>query len=376
MLRNQVISRLSRVIRISQVHRAFFWCRDRIEFYTSRHEPAKLEKVGEKRASRLAILAIFQTRGLSIFVKREVDFLISLGYDVAVSVPHDLSEEDRVFLDARCRFRISRPNLGRDFGSYRDGILQVGFARIAEYERVLLLNDSIYFPIGPVERFADEFAAATSRADVVGLTENSSTIRHLASFFIDCSTKVFCSEPVVEYWKNYKLYNSRFYAIRHGECGLSQVLYKCARSIELLYSAERITEAAYRNFDGTLDTLRSAYLLADPFWRDTKHRLVSQNVARSKDASTMVFVDSLRQILEGGSVPHSFGLHLLVAFGAPFLKRDVYYHEIYDLPQVQSALRGRVDDEALNNIMLELRKRGAAHNQTFWTELMVRLGIR
>ncbi|KVQ43589.1 hypothetical protein WK03_16945 [Burkholderia cepacia] len=376
MLRNIVISRLSRVIRISQVHRAFFWCWDRFEFYTSKHEAAKLEKIGEKKASRLAILAIFQMKGLSIFVKREVDFLVSLGYDVAVSVPHGLSEEDRAFLDARCRFRISRPNTGRDFGSYRDGILQVGFERIAEYKRVLLLNDSIYFPIGPVERFAEEFIAATSRADVVGLTENASSIRHLASFFVDSCTKIFCSDPVVKYWTSYKLYNSRFYAIRHGECGLSQVLYKCAKSIELLYSAERITEAAYRDFDGKIDNLRSTYLLSDPFWRDTKRRLISQNVSRSKDASTMVFVDNLRQILEGGSVPHSFGLHLFVAFDAPFLKRDVYYHEIYDLPQVQSALQGKVDDEILDKIILELRKRGAAHNQTFWTELMVRLGIR
>jgi hypothetical protein len=376
MLRNKIISRLSRVIRISQVHRAFFWCWDRIELATSRPGVAKLEKAGEKKASRIAIFAIFQMKGLSIFVKREVDFLVSLGYDVAVSVPHDLGEEDRAFLDARCRFRISRPNRGRDFGSYRDGILQVGFERIAEYERVLLLNDSIYFPIGPVEHFTQEFVAATSRSDVVGLTENSSTIRHLASFFIDSCTQVFCSDSMVRYWKNYKLYNSRFYAIRHGECGLSQVLYKCAKSIELLYSAERITESAYRDFDGRVDNLRSIYLLSDTFWRDVKQSLVSQNVSRSKDARAMVFVDSLRKILEEGSVPHSFGLHLIAAFDAPFLKRDIYYHEIYDLPQVRNALQGKVDDEALEKIMLELRKRGAAHNQTFWTELMVRLGIR
>lgn len=377
MNRQQFVSRVSAAIRLSQVHRIFMWVADRVRYaFVDKRKVPTIGHEGERTADRLAILAIFQMRGLSRFVKAEVEFLRSIGYDVAISIPHKLPEADLMFLRERCRFIVFRDNFGRDFGSYRDGILAVGFDRISEYERVLLINDSIFFPLGETDRFVKEFFVATEHSELVGLSENSESIRHVASFFVDCSTRLFCSAAVRNYWENYKVYNSRFHAIRAGECGLSKVLYKEARSIHILYSKERIIHDMYERFNEGVDIKQFMQTLPDPFFNGLKERLLASASSRRTEGVGLAVVDAFRGVLEASSVPHSFGLSLMTIYGVPLLKRDVYFHDVFDLAQVRIVLSKIVDDETLQSILLELRKKGAPRNQTVWAELMIRIGMR
>ncbi|GAA4340646.1 hypothetical protein GCM10023144_40580 [Pigmentiphaga soli] len=375
MTRQQLIARLSRLIRVTSIHRLIVWILDRLQYWTFNHlKRGKLVKTGPRRSNKLALFAIFQPRGLSTFVVRELQYLISLGYDVAISIPHDLPPDQEKMLDSLCRFRIKRPNFGRDFGSFCDAILAIGFDAIAEYDRVLMVNDSIFFPIGATEQFTRELEEAVKRADVVGLCENSETARHIGSFFIEIATSVFCSPACRAYWTKYRRYNSRFHAIRKGECGLSKVLYRQAKNIRIIYSKERLTEQFLAAFSSDFQLPRIFHLLSDPFFGPLKRSLLSMEP--DGEERSLVLIDELRKRLEASSIPHSVGLQLITMFDAPFLKRDVYYHEIFDLPQIRMALEGRVEPELVEAIILELRKKGSARNQTLWGELMIRLGLR
>jgi hypothetical protein len=381
-MRHYIIGRLARVIRITQIHRVLVWIYDRVRFFLiDWFKRPSIEFEGERKLPNVAIFAIFQPSGLSEFVRREIEFVRSMGYDIVLSVPHGLSKQDQTFVHDHCRLHVKRPNLGRDFGSYRDGILQLGFEKIAEYDRVLLVNDSIFFPLGPTDRFVSEFQEASSKYDLVGLTENGESIRHIASFFIGGSSSLFCSTPVQEYWKKYRLYNSRFHAIRAGECGLSKVLYKCAKSIGIIYSKERIIADLYEGFDRSLRLENFVRSLPDGFFSHLKEKHLPVIFTKTPSGkltpmAKTIIIDSLRHVLEASSVPHSFGLSLMAMYGFPLLKRDVYYHDIVDLAQVYLALQNLVDEETLNKVIYSLRKKGASRSESAWGELMVRIGMR
>ncbi len=89
----------------------------------------------------------------------------------------------------------------------------------------------------------------------------------------------------------------------------------------------------------------------------------------------LIFIDELRRILESSNHTHAFGLQLLILFAAPFLKRDLYYREIFDLFQLQIALE-LCQSPLAEKIILEYRKRGSLSNQKPWNMLLIQLGIR
>ncbi len=373
-MRKNIIRRIAILIRISQLHKVFLSIQCRLAYWIfdilKKYNTIVLKP---KKSNRLAIFAIFQPKGLSELAKAELNYLIKLGYDIAISVPHALNQSDQTYIDQLCRFRIMRQNVGRDFGSYKDAIFGVGFDRISEYQRVLLINDSIYFPVGPTELFEKRFLSAT--ADVIGLFENSEHFRHISSFFIDIKTEIFCGEKIKEFWRKYCPYNSRLYAIRKGECKLSKVLYKEANSIDILYSADYIVK-------NTISFLHSEnfnfnpffYLLSDVYFHTIKdHYFKTSRI--NIDLIHISFIDRLRRVIEFSSNAHSFGLNLMTLFGVPLLKRDIYYRESLDLAQIRMALE-IVQEPLMKEIILEYRKRGSLSNQDPWPMLMIHLGVR
>src|SRR5260363_170457 len=154
-----ISKRFAQLIYFSGIHRLLCAVQDRLVYWLRDYwKKSHLIVLGEKKSNRLAIFSIYQLSDLSVFIESQLDYLIKLGYDVAVAVPHELRQADQDYLDQRCRFRIMRQNVGRDFGSYKDAILKVGFDRISEYQRVLLINDSIFFPMGDTGAFEKIFS--------------------------------------------------------------------------------------------------------------------------------------------------------------------------------------------------------------------------
>lgn len=71
----------------------------------------------------------------------------------------------------------------RDFGGWHHALRLLGEARLERYSRVILVNDSIYFPVVDPDRFFDRLRS--SEADIFAATDSVSGGRyHLQSYFL------------------------------------------------------------------------------------------------------------------------------------------------------------------------------------------------
>lgn len=152
---------------------------------------------------------------------------------------------------------VERFNYGRDFGSYKTGVLEIqkriGLANIP---RLVFLNDSVYL----LEKETPEFLKNMlfSKIDVLGATENFEIRRHLGSFAISVGNRVLTNSKFLRYWQNYRLSDLRTRVIRRGEMDFTKVLEKCASSetqFDALYSVRTVSgflKASPKNIDTAL----------------------------------------------------------------------------------------------------------------------------
>jgi len=278
-------------------------------------------------------------------------------------MPHGLPPGDLEFVLRECKAVIQRENFGRDFGSYRDAILAIGFEEFSRYERILLVNDSIYFPIGDTTEFESEFCGAVE--DVVGLCENMEFTAHIGSYFVEFSRHLFCGESMQNFWINYKPLNSRIHAIHSGEYGLSRVIYKGARDIRIIYSHERVVNDLMSRQDDFPAWLDFRKVLGFGF-NSLKEQMLSVTASRSAGVRKFLVIDAVRHVYAHGSPSHTFGLALIKYFNAPFLKRDVYFRVAVDLPQVSMVLSEIEQAEIVDQVIFEMRRKGTKMNLPTW----------
>ncbi|WP_299506615.1 rhamnan synthesis F family protein [uncultured Roseobacter sp.] len=189
-------------------------------------------------SSKSAIYLIFPQFGVLKSHVRTLRYLIDKGRSVTVVCNAPISPEDREMLLHHCERLIQRPNFGYDFGGYRDGILAYQ-ARLAEMDQLILLNDSVWFPITddidwldqvdqldrdmvgavsnygidsqPAEKFRDlEFDYRTERKGF-----------HYCSFALAFGSNVLRDRSFLRFWKWFPLSNDKRKTIRRGELGLS-----------------------------------------------------------------------------------------------------------------------------------------------------------
>ena len=140
--------------------------------------------------------------------------LNGLASDIVFISNSRIAPSQEVALREICRAVIQRPNLGFDFGAWRDGIREVGWPEVCGYEEVIFTNNSCY---GPVFPFAEMFdSMSRKRYDFWGLTgfpaitgssrpeaarmPKRSIPEHLQSYFLVFSKKVVQSRTFQDFW--------------------------------------------------------------------------------------------------------------------------------------------------------------------------------
>ncbi|AQS85442.1 MAG: rhamnan synthesis F family protein [Acetobacter aceti] len=109
-----------------------------------------------------------------------------------------------------------RPNMGHDFGAWKDLILQ-GCTRQAS--RVLLVNDSVFGPFAPLSTL---FARMEQKeTDVWGIIESLDVLPHLQSWFICFERNSFHAPAVQRVLLQDFTQMTREELIWHGELGLA-----------------------------------------------------------------------------------------------------------------------------------------------------------
>lgn len=190
----------------------------------------KLNIKGDWRAfNKFAILACFSGSTPPDSVLATCTHLESHGYGVLLVSNCPLSKTFVQDALKHCAGVMQRQNWGYDFGAYRDGIHYLEKNGLHP-ESLILLNDSIYYPLGDDDSLLSWVEASTANfTGAVFVREGRDRgLRKrkpvLGSFFLHFDHVALGSTAFRKFWKDYRLTNSKTYAVRNGEHRLSDVL--------------------------------------------------------------------------------------------------------------------------------------------------------
>lgn len=240
------------------------------------------------------------------YVLHQVEALAAAGFAVIFVTNSDrLAADDLAALAPRCHAVVRRHNRGYDFGAWRDAI--VGLSDTEQLDTLLLANDSVYGPFGPLDEMLAEMDAAG--ADLWSLTDSWQRHFHLQSYFMVVHRRALQSNAWLGFWRQFRHSANKEFVVRRYEIGLTQALLRAGLRCRARFSydqlAREVTTASLRN---------------------------------------PTFVDSiyLRRVSEAmaGAVPvnvtHFLWDYMIRRHGFPFIKRDLLMHNRQSVPQVHT----------------------------------------
>lgn len=188
---------------------------------------------------KCAIYLIYPSNGVQKSHILALQRIAASGYSAIVVSNFPLSPSDRAQISKSSHVIIERPNFGYDFGGYRDGVLFLK-ERIHGLERLVLLNDSVWFPmpgsydwLSASEKSPDDFVAAIwawgmehQDPENYALSEWKINKRrrhfHYASFALSFSAKVLKDSGFRKFWQLLRLTDDKNVTVRRGEMGLTR----------------------------------------------------------------------------------------------------------------------------------------------------------
>jgi lipopolysaccharide biosynthesis protein len=195
------------------------------------------------RGPNVALYLLFQPNGLLASTISTCNHLVEKGFSVFIVSNAPLSDQDRTALTALSFGVMERENFGYDFGGYRDGILHL-LEDIAETEKFLVLNDSVWFPTLPNEDFLEHVLSA--EADVYGAVlsqrKQHVNIRHLQSYAFSFGRRILHSKDFEDFWTRLPLSNNREWTIRRSEMGLTNYFRSRGYSVGARWDFDRVAE--------------------------------------------------------------------------------------------------------------------------------------
>jgi hypothetical protein len=306
---------------------------------------------------RLAIFAAFHGSEVSFSNLAYLRSLQAAGFQVVYLHNGPLSAATVEKLEPLCAAVLERPNLGQDWGCFKDGFLNLRrYGWLDNIEWLLFCNDSVHF-LG--DQVGAQFARRLDNElekmpePLLALNENLQLWQHLQSFFVAVRPEVFNSARFIQFWKDYLPLSHRYHAINKGEVRWSlKVLNHYSRRV--LYSPTALFEYASRAYEdedwlgisrllipkccgSVVDGLRSH--LAEEIGADEDRHKIPRSGGRF--TTSYVYWDQLMAlmgILESTNTSHSCALMFCGLLESPFLKKDICRHNTYTLSQVKQFL--------------------------------------
>lgn len=230
------------------------WWHDR-----SFHSRIRMTQGAQKAGQKFAIFLIYQPKGLTRTTLLTCRHMVENGYSVLLVSNTPLSDASRAMLAPVTWQVLERPNVGYDFGGYRDGIRILKEAKV-DLRALVVMNDSIWWPlcendraVAQVEQLGVDFAGMILRPPTSRRKRASNRSPHLQSYFFWFGPKVLTSDVFLGFWQNYKLSSFKYNAIRHGELMLTKTLLDAGFTAAPLFSFEALMKK--------LETKSNEYLL-------------------------------------------------------------------------------------------------------------------
>jgi hypothetical protein len=204
---------------------------------------------------RVAVFVIYQPGGLPASIYLTLDHLRQNRFSALVVSNGPLRDEDRATLARNAAIVMERPNVGYDFGAYRDGIRHLWSLK-HDLSRLVLMNDSTWFPL---RRDDDSLARMEAlEADLAGhiLKRASKKFDHVESHLLMFSERALSNPAIRSFWSNYVMSNSRDSTIIIGEVAITQLALTIGFLVQGLLGREQIlTLLSILSEDELLDCL-------------------------------------------------------------------------------------------------------------------------
>ncbi len=241
---------------------------------------------------KIAIYLVFPQNGLQASHKRSLEYISTCGYAPYVVSNLSFNDDDLAYLDRAAWRTMTRPNVGYDFGGYRDALLELE-KELPSLDRLVLINDSCWFPTPHAGNWFKE--AEDLNLDYVGAAssfgikrvepEEFQTIKwridpnlrnfHYTSFALSIGPKLLSDPGFVRYWKQFPLTEVKNKVVRRGEIGLTKFVVKNGFSHGSTYDLLKLPEMLSTCSDEEINYFAQNLLFLDDLVTDqAKMRLL------------------------------------------------------------------------------------------------------
>ncbi|MGK2869351.1 MAG: rhamnan synthesis F family protein [Mycobacterium sp.] len=218
--------------------------RDALRFICQTHKELPAEPPSGRGA--LVFFAHFDVHGVvDPYVVHYLRALHRLGTTIVfVSGSPTLSPESVAPLHEICAGIYTRRTLSLDFGSWHLAwsILQQRGWSLDQFNRMALVNDSVYGPLFPIEEMWNSFQGADMYGSIESLEQDS----HLQSFFLAWDLNSRTRPFLNDFWEGFRYVVNKYALIRRYEIGLSQRARRAGLRIKPFVSAAAIGDAQRR----------------------------------------------------------------------------------------------------------------------------------
>lgn len=223
-----------------QVHQIpwfFFGGLNKFIYDRNKHQRISIIEGKAPHSRNVAILLLFQPKGVLPSTIAQLQHLESKGFAALVVSNAPLSPEDTDKLK-EVSFRILlRPNFGYDFGGYRDGILHL-LENEEPPKNLIVMNDSIWLQLNkgrnPIE------AAIKSEADMFGISYfthlRKPHLSHIQSYFFRFGERILSDPFFKDFWQTMPVSSNRYTVIRRCEMELTNAFRSRGFSISTMYN--------------------------------------------------------------------------------------------------------------------------------------------
>ncbi|MCX8508564.1 MAG: hypothetical protein ORN49_06770 [Rhodobacteraceae bacterium] len=202
------------------------------------------------RGGKVALLLIYQPRGLDGSMIEMLDLLVRQNYAPLVVSNGPLTAEALARLLPRAWRLLVRPNVGYDFGGYRDGIRSLWRWQISP-DNLLIMNDSVWVSLKEGGSLIARLEA--SPADLTGtILRHSDKGDFLESYCYHLPRRTFDHPAFRRYWKDLRLTSNKYKVIRRGERAHSGMLMRAGLTVKPAYSNTAFRDVLEKVEDGYL----------------------------------------------------------------------------------------------------------------------------
>lgn len=308
-------------------------------------------------APKVAILLLYQPSGLAKSVALTCRHLTETGHAVLIVSNTPLSDKDRASLATQVWRIIERPNFGYDFGGYRDGLWHLSLWGIRP-ERLVILNDSIWFPLRENDTTLARMEAMP--VDVAGtILRERGAERFLESYLFSMRGAILQHPAFQTFWRDFRLTSNKYKVIRRGERGFSAALWNAGFKLHPMFSATMFLSLLRQQDDAFLEkTIQFGVAMTASQSAEREAILLA---TRDKDWRSAA-LNHIERVLQSSQFYSAFPYASVQLLNYPILKRSgdmalVLWRRAYlaaieageldaPMPEIAAELRTQVTQDA------------------------------